>query len=79
LVNEVFQIDGKPVLVENIPSRVCERCGKAVFSRETTEKIRRMVHGKAWPHKPDNLGHNTGRPPESWNKNSLERYFQAAI
>ena len=49
LVNELFQIDGKPVLVEHIPARVCSRCGEAIFDRETTEKIRRMVHGEAHP------------------------------
>jgi len=25
------------------------RCGDATFSRETTERIRRMVHGEAQP------------------------------
>lgn len=49
LVNEVFQIDGKPVLVEHIPANVCVRCSEATFSRDTTEKIRRMVHGEAKP------------------------------
>ncbi|MBI5082162.1 MAG: YgiT-type zinc finger protein, partial [Chloroflexi bacterium] len=37
------------VLVEHIPARVCARCGEAVFSRETTEHIRRIVHGEAKP------------------------------
>ncbi len=49
LVNEIFQINGKPVLVENIPAKVCERCGEVVFSRETTEKIRQMLHGDSKP------------------------------
>ncbi len=49
VVNEVFLIDGKFVLVENIPARVCIQCGEATFSRQTTEKIRRMVHGEAQP------------------------------
>ena len=49
LVSEVFQIEGKPVLVEGIPASVCLHCGEATFSRETTEKIRRMVHGEAKP------------------------------
>lgn len=44
-VNEIFQINGKPALVENIPAKVCGRCGEIVFSRETTEKIRQMLHG----------------------------------
>jgi HTH-type transcriptional regulator / antitoxin MqsA len=49
LVNEIFLIDNKFILVENIPATVCSRCGELTFSRETTEKIRRMVHGEAQP------------------------------
>jgi len=48
-MNEVFHIEGKPVLVEDIPASVCRRCGEATFSRETTERIRAMVHGDAQP------------------------------
>ena len=43
-VSEVFTIEGRRVLVEHIPAQVCERCGEAVFSRDTTEHIRRLVH-----------------------------------
>jgi len=49
LVNEIFLIEGEFVLVENIPATVCAQCGETIFSRETTEKIRRMVHGEARP------------------------------
>lgn len=49
LVSEVFDIDGKSVRVENIPATVCTNCGEPVFSRETTDKVRRMVHGEAKP------------------------------
>ena len=48
-VNEVFDVGGRRVLVEDIPAQVCVRCGEATFSRETTERIRRMVHGEAKP------------------------------
>jgi HTH-type transcriptional regulator/antitoxin MqsA len=48
-VNEMFQIDDKPVLVEHIPAIACVHCGEETFSRETTEEIRRMVHGEAKP------------------------------
>jgi HTH-type transcriptional regulator / antitoxin MqsA len=48
-VTEVFMIDGKRVLVEGIPATVCARCGEVTFSRETTERIRRMLHGEAKP------------------------------
>ena len=50
LVEEIFHIDHKkPVMVEDIPATVCARCGEKTFSRETTEKIRLMVHGGAKP------------------------------
>ncbi|MCA9414075.1 MAG: YgiT-type zinc finger protein [Candidatus Omnitrophica bacterium] len=49
IVSEVFEIDGRRVLVEGIPAKVCERCGEAVFSAETGEAIRRMVHGESAP------------------------------
>jgi YgiT-type zinc finger domain-containing protein len=54
-VSEIFHINGKHVLVEHIPASVCERCGEAIFSRDTTEKIRRMLHGEAKPRKSVNI------------------------
>ena len=48
-VSETFQIDGKFYLVENIPATVCSQCGEISFSRQTTEQIRVMLHGKAQP------------------------------
>jgi HTH-type transcriptional regulator / antitoxin MqsA len=48
-VSEVFQINGKPVLVENIPAQVCDRCDEPTFSRETTEKIRQLLHESHLP------------------------------
>jgi YgiT-type zinc finger domain-containing protein len=51
LVAEIFQIQGRRVLVENIPALVCERCGEATFGSETTEKIRKMLHSETKPRK----------------------------
>jgi HTH-type transcriptional regulator / antitoxin MqsA len=51
LTQEMFQIDGKYVLVDHIPATVCARCGEETFSRETTEKVRLLVHGQAKPTK----------------------------
>jgi len=48
-VSEVFTIDSRRVLVERIPAQVCQRCGEATFSRDTTERIRRLVHGAGTP------------------------------
>ena len=48
-ITEAFIIDGKAVLVEGIPATVCARCGEATFSRETTKRIRRTLHGESKP------------------------------
>jgi HTH-type transcriptional regulator/antitoxin MqsA len=48
-VSEVFTFDDRRVLVEHIPAMVCDRCGEATFSRETTERIRLLVHGAGRP------------------------------
>ena len=48
-VNEVFAIGDRRVLVEHIPAQMCERCGEATFSRDTTEKVRNLVHGQGRP------------------------------
>ena len=48
-ISEVFSLEGRRVLVEHVPARVCARCGEPVFSRETTERIRRLLHGPAEP------------------------------
>ena len=45
-VSEVFDIGGRRVLVQSIPAQVCTKCGEAIFSRETPERSRRMVHGE---------------------------------
>ena len=46
LVEEVFRVDGRWVLVGGIPALVCGRCGEQTFSRETAEKVRLMLHGE---------------------------------
>jgi HTH-type transcriptional regulator/antitoxin MqsA len=49
VVTQVFQLEGTPVLVEDVPAMVCTHCGEAIFEMATIEKIRRMVHGEAKP------------------------------
>ncbi len=51
LVEEVFKVDGRYVLVGGVPSTVCQRCGEHSFSRGTVEKVRLLVHGQAGPTK----------------------------
>ena len=47
--DEVFLIEGKRVLIENIPVTRCAHCGEATFSRTTTERVRQLMHGQAQP------------------------------
>jgi len=51
LTAEVFRIDGRWVLVENIPVTRCARCGEETFTRAVTERVRRLVHEQAPPEK----------------------------
>lgn len=48
-ISEVFEIDRKFYLVENIPATVCSNCDEAILSRATTEHIRSMLHGSSKP------------------------------
>jgi YgiT-type zinc finger domain-containing protein len=43
-VSEVFNIEGRLVMVENIPAKACARCGEMTFDRAIAEKIRRIAH-----------------------------------
>ncbi len=49
LVSEVFNLEGRRVLVENVPAEVCRHCGESTFSSETTESVRKIVHGAGQP------------------------------
>jgi YgiT-type zinc finger domain-containing protein len=49
LVSEIFRVSGEYVLVDCIPATVCSRCGEQSFSRETTERVRKIVHEPTQP------------------------------
>ena len=51
-VDEVFEVDGRYVLVCGVPSTVCNRCGERSFGRGTTEKVRSLVNGDTSSSKP---------------------------
>ncbi len=48
-VSEVFMVNGRRVLIEQIPAHICNRCGESTFSQAVTEQVRLMVHGEADP------------------------------
>ncbi|MBC6472277.1 MAG: YgiT-type zinc finger protein [Hormoscilla sp. GM102CHS1] len=42
-VNYMLEIDGKFVIVENVPARVCLETGERFFSPETVERIQKII------------------------------------
>jgi HTH-type transcriptional regulator / antitoxin MqsA len=55
LTSEVFALADRRVLVEGIPMVACARCGEVVISRETTERVRAIVHGQTRPVRTESL------------------------
>ena len=49
LVKDVFQVEGRYVLVHDIPATVCSRCGEESFSSDTAERVRLLVNGDGQP------------------------------
>ena len=37
------ELNGKLVVVENVPAKVCCQCGEKLFSAETVERLQRTV------------------------------------
>lgn len=49
LVKETFEVEGKLVIVEDIPAQICNRCGEITFSSEIAENIRLIINGNKEP------------------------------
>ena len=48
-VTYTLEIDGRFVIVENVPARVSERTGERLFSPETVESLQRIIWGARTP------------------------------
>ena len=48
-IDKAFNIDGKLVLVENIPALICSHCQEPLIGSETAEYIRNMIHSGSKP------------------------------
>jgi len=44
-VTKVFEIDNEIVVIENLPAKICKRCGEESFSRETLVRIQSIAYG----------------------------------
>ncbi len=48
-VKYTLEVDGKLIVVENVPARVCIETGEQLFTPETVERLQSLVTGKALP------------------------------
>jgi YgiT-type zinc finger domain-containing protein len=44
-----LELEGKIVVVENVPARVCTETGERFFSPETVEHLQQLVWGRKEP------------------------------
>lgn len=43
-VTRTFVVEGKVIMVEDVPAQVCDRCEDASFSASVAERLRTIVH-----------------------------------
>ena len=48
-VTYTIEIDGKFVIIENVPARVCLETGERFFSPETVERLQQTAWGERKP------------------------------
>ncbi len=48
-VTYTVSLDGRVVVIENVPARVCVETGERYFSPQTVERIHEIVRGDAKP------------------------------
>jgi YgiT-type zinc finger domain-containing protein len=50
-VKHTLEVDGKLIVVENVPARVCVETGEQLFALETVERLQKLVAGKTKPNR----------------------------
>ncbi len=48
-VKYTLEVDGKLIVVENVPARVCVETGEQLFTPEMVERLQSLVSGKTLP------------------------------
>ena len=48
-VTYTIDIDGKLLVIEHVPARVCLETGEQLFSAETVERIQQLIFNKEKP------------------------------
>lgn len=50
-VTYTLEVEGKFVIIENVPARVCEETGEQFFAPETVERLQQTIWGQKKPKK----------------------------
>jgi YgiT-type zinc finger domain-containing protein len=48
-VTYTIELDGKFIIIENVPARICLETGERLFSPETVERLQQTVWGEREP------------------------------
>jgi YgiT-type zinc finger domain-containing protein len=48
-VTYTLEVDGRIIVIEHVPARVCVETGEQFFSSETVERIHAIVYGASEP------------------------------
>jgi len=51
LIKCTHEFDGQIIIIENVPARVCNKCGEKLLSPETTKKIHNIFCYQKAPRK----------------------------
>ena len=49
MVTYTLEHDGKLIVVEHVPARVCVETGEQFFAPETVEHLQSLIHGEKQP------------------------------
>ena len=50
-VTYTVEVDGRLIVIENVPARVCVETGEQLFSPETVEQLQKLVQERRKPKK----------------------------
>ena len=48
-VTYTIEVDGRLIVIEHVPARVCVETGEQLFSAETVERIQQLIVNKQMP------------------------------
>ena len=51
LIRYSLDYDGRLVVIENVPARVCDRCGEVSVAPEVVDRLQRTVWSNERPHR----------------------------